>query len=252
MVMYKIIITLNTRVSSLFKFIKNKTGIRKWIAPKRIILSTIFITFLIKVWEFYNSGAIDPVVIKEYYAQYPLIGISVFILIYTISVVAALPSLPLNLAAGFFWGGMLGGLYATISVTLGSWISFLISRWLIGQPLAARFEAKWVTTVQNQFLRNGWLFIAFARINPIIPTGPLNYLLGLTSVSNRDFLWVTFVFLLPPSILVAYIGDTVQTFAVEQKEASELISNILMLSAAITIIAFIKFIIYLNYKDKQK
>ncbi len=106
--------------------------------------------------------------------------------------------------------------------------------------------------MQQEFDRNGWKFVAFARINPIIPTGPLNYLLGLTSLSNRGFLWATFVFLLPPSIAVAYIGDTLQTFTANQADVSEIIRGILIISAAVTFLALVKFISNIYKRRSEK
>ena len=236
----------------LLKSLKKKKGLRRYIGPKRIILLCILAIFVIWAWDYYKSGALSPSIIEAYRNKNPLLAVLLFTLIYAISVIAALPSLPLNLAAGFFWGGILGGVYSTLGVTLGGWISFLTARWLIGQPLADQFENKWVNKVQQEFDRNGWKFVAFARINPIIPTGPLNYLLGLTSLSNRGFLWATFVFLLPPSIAVAYIGDTLQTFTANQADVSEIIRGILIISAAVTFLALAKFVSNIYKRRSEK
>ena len=169
---------------ALLKSLQKKKGLRRYIGPKRLVLLLLLVLFVLWAWDYYKSGALSPGFIEQYLHAYPVGSVLLFIGIYAISVVAALPSLPLNLAAGFFWGGLLGGVYTVLGVTLGSWISFLIARWLIGQPLADRFENKWVNKVQEEFERNGWKFAAFVRINPIIPTGPLNYLLGLTSLPS--------------------------------------------------------------------
>jgi uncharacterized membrane protein YdjX (TVP38/TMEM64 family) len=228
-------------MSILLKSLRKKKGIRRYIGPRRIILLLALTAFVIWIWDYYSSGALSPEIIEHYRDQYPEGAILLFVLIYAVSVIAALPSLPLNLAAGFFWGGLLGGVFSAIAVTLGGWVSFLVARWLIGQPLSENFEHKWVAKVQEEFSRNGWKFVAFARINPIIPTGPLNYLLGLTSLSNRGFLWATFIFLLPPSIAVAYIGDTLQTFMAQQSEVNEIVKGILIVSAAVTFLAFVKY-----------
>lgn len=221
--------------------LKNKKGIRRYIGPKRVVLLLVLVVFVAWSWSYYRSGALSPAMIDHYRDAHPVGAVLLFILIYTISVIAALPSLPLNLAAGMFWGGVLGGILSTLGVTLGGWISFLAARWLIGQPLAEKFDNKWVALVQMEFDRKGWEFVAFARINPIIPTGPLNYLLGLTSLSNRGFLWPTFIFLLPPSIAVAYIGDTLQTFMARQSQAGDIVRGILIASAAITFLVLVKF-----------
>lgn len=228
-------------MSFILKSLQNKRGIRRYIGPKRVILLLGFAAFVFLAWDYYRSGVFSPAMIEQYRDNHPVGAVMLFVLIYAISVIAAVPSLPLNLAAGFFWNGLVGGLYSTVGVTLGSWVSFMVARWLIGQPLAEAFDNKWVSKVQYEFDQGGWKFVAFARINPIIPTGPLNYLLGLTSLSNRGFLWATFVFLLPPSIAVAYIGDALQTFTTQQAGVNEIIRGILIASAAVTFLVGVKF-----------
>lgn len=237
-------------MSLILRAIQKKRGIRRYIGPKRVILFLGLAVFVFWAWDYYQSGILSPVLIERYRDNSPVNAVLLFILIYVISVIASLPSLPLNLAAGFFWGGMVGGIYSAVGVTIGGWISFTIARWLIGQPLANKFNNKWADMVQREFDKSGWKFVAFARLNPIIPTGPLNYLLGLTSLSNKGFLWVTFIFLLPPSIAVAYIGDTLQTFTAQQSDAGEIVRGILVVSAAMTFLVGIKLAVTIFNKTK--
>jgi len=192
------------------------------------------------------------VIIDQFRGNHPVGAVLLFVLIYAISIIATLPSLPLNLAAGFFWGGCIGGLYSTIGVTIGGWISFASARWMIGQLLTKKFDSKWSNWVQSEFNKRSWGFVAFARINPIIPTGPLNYLLGLTSLSNKSFLATTFIFLLPPSISIAYVGDTLQTFTVQQFEISEMLRGIFVVSAAVTSLLAVKFTMIFFEKRTNK
>lgn len=239
-------------MSFILKSLQKKRGIRRYIGPKRIILLIGFIVLLSLTWDYYRTGSLSPAMIEQYRDNHPVGVVMLFILIYAISVIASLPSLPLNLAAGFFWGGLVGGVYSAVGVTIGGWVSFAAARWLIGQPLAEKFDNKWTRKVQQEFDQGGWKFVAFARINPIIPTGPLNYLLGLTSLSHRGFLWATFVFLLPPSIAVAYIGDTLQTFTTQQSGVSEIIRGILIASAAVTFLVVVKFASNIFKKRKDE
>lgn len=235
----------------LLKSLKSKKGLRRYIGPKRVLILLIFTLLFIWARDYYISGALGPSVVEQYMDRFPVRALFIFVLIYIISVVAALPSLALNLAAGFFWGGVAGGIYSTVGVTLGGWVSFLMARWLIGQPLADQCENRWLCTVQDEFERNGWKFVAFARINPIIPTGPLNYLLGLTALTNREFLCATSIFILPPSIAIAYIGDTLQTFAAEKSDVAEIVRGILVVSAAVTFLAAVKYATKI-YRLRQK
>lgn len=173
-------------------------------------------------------------------STHPLRSILLFLAFYIVSIIFLLPSLPLNLAGGFFWGGLLGGVLSTIGVTIGSWISFYLSRALIGEVLAESFENKWLTIIQNEFEKNDWKFVAFARLNPIIPTGPLNYILGLTSMSNRSYVAVTFLSLLAPSVAIAYIGSVIQGFALGGTSQESVMRNIIVGSAALTVLACIR------------
>jgi len=121
----------------------------------------------------------------------------------------------------------------------------------IGQRLTDNFERKWVKELQTGFKKNDWKFVAFLRVNPIIPTGPLNYLLGLTSLSRYKFLWTTFVFLLLPAIAVAYIGGSLHEYSTQDATTKESIKNISIASAAIVFLALIKFVAII-YKKRTK
>jgi uncharacterized membrane protein YdjX (TVP38/TMEM64 family) len=224
----------------MFESISRKHGVRKYIGPKRLILFLIYIAVIAFVWKYYQEGLLTPQIIVKYSYDNPLLVILLFELIYIIGVIAALPCLPLNLVAGFLWGGICGGIYTTVAVTIGGWISFLIARRLIGKVLTEKFQNKWMVIIQKEFEENGWKFVAFMRINPIIPTGPLNYMLGLTSLSNSVFLLTTFIFLLFPSVVVAYIGYTLQTFMAEQADVADILRAVLVVSGSLTFLAIIK------------
>lgn len=224
----------------MFNFTLQKSGIRRYIGPKRIASLLVFAVVIFLVRDYYNTGTFNLKFIEHYKKENPFESVILFISIYIILVIVSMPTLPLNLAAGFFWGGMIGGVYTAVSVTLGGWLSFAIVRCFVGQPLAQKYEKKWIDKVQDEFDQKGWKFVAFARLNPIIPTGPLNYLLGLTSLSNKTFLWTTFVFLLPPAVAVAYIGDSFQTFT-QHENIDTIMNGVLVISAAVTILGGIKF-----------
>ncbi len=208
----------------------------------------VLIGLIFVVWNLYQSGSLSPNVIEDYRVGYPVTAVFFFVLIYALTVCACLPSLPLNLAAGFFWGGLFGGIYSALAVTLGGWAAFAFARGLVGQPFNTRFDNKLLETVRREFASGGWKFVAFARINPIIPSGPFNYLLGLTSLSARSFVFLTMIFLLPPSVAVAYIGDTFRTFSAQQSEVREVVSGLLIISASVTFLFGLKIVVGLFKK----
>ena len=227
-------------MSLILKILKKKKGYRKYIGPKRIIIIIFLIFLFLWGWEYYKNDLLSPKIVEYYIQDYPLYSLLLFIGLYAILIIGSMPSLPMNLAAGFFWGGLLGGIYSALAVTIGGWIAFLLSRYLFGQPLTNELENKWLKKIQKEYKQNEWKFIAFVRINPIMPTAAINYLLGLTSVSSNVFLWATFAFLLPPSLFYAYIGENMNTLLSEQVTDSDYIKAIIIISCAVTIIAGLK------------
>jgi uncharacterized membrane protein YdjX (TVP38/TMEM64 family) len=214
---------------------QERRGLRRYIGPKRILLAMFLAAVIAVAWHLRRQGILDPAVFELLIQDHPFGALLIFVLIYSLAVLSALPTLPINLAAGFFWGPILGGLLSTGGATLGAIGAFAAARSIFGRPLARRFENKMLTEVQREFEAHGWWFVAFARINPAFPTGPLNYLLGLTSIDVFTYVWVTFVFLLPPGIAVAWIGHSVGTFVMEG-EVAGFLKAILSISAAVTIL----------------
>jgi uncharacterized membrane protein YdjX (TVP38/TMEM64 family) len=113
--------------------------------------------------------------------------------------------------------------------------SFAIARWILGQPLARRFPHARVQRLQELYAEHGWKFVAFARLNPIFPTGLLNYLFGLTSIGLVPYSWATALFLLPPSLAVAWLGREIGSFTLHG-ETGRIWQSVLAGSAAITIL----------------
>lgn len=224
------------------KVLQEKKKAYHYIGSKTISVWFILISFSILAWICYWNGTFNPANFEPYIIHYPLGSVGVFVLLYALAVFAAVPSLPLNLAAGFFWGGVLGGIYTTVSVTIGAWFAFSTARSLAGQPFKKNFDHKWISKVQEEFDKNGWLFVAFARVNPIIPTAPLNFILGLTSISSRAFLLATFVFLLPSSIAIAYIGFSLKTIVAAQTlRSSEMLQVTFIISLVLTCLIGLRF-----------
>lgn len=205
-------------------------------ALRLISLFIIFgcvVFFLIRA----NVAELNPFDYITFHERNPLKAFLAFIFLYAISVIAALPTLPINMLAGFLWGGFFGGIYSTIGVTFGSWLAFCVARYLIGKPFANQLYGKLPQKVMNEFEMHGWKYVAFARINPAIPTSVLNYLLGLTKISHLSFLVITFFFLLPPAVAISYIGASLENFTTNVSVGDDTIKSVLVVSAAITFLA---------------
>jgi uncharacterized membrane protein YdjX (TVP38/TMEM64 family) len=184
----------------------------------------------------YAHGLLRPEAMLRYRAAHPIAAAGIFVLAYAVTAFTALPTLPLNLASGVFWGPWWGAVLSASGSTIGALAAFYTSRLLLDRPLARYRDYRLVMWIRNEFKRTGWRLIAFLRLNPVFPTGALNYAIGLTGIDARTYLWATFCFLLPPSFVIALIGSEMQTFAVTG-DAARWIKILSLVSAAL--VAFI-------------
>ncbi|GAB6125363.1 TVP38/TMEM64 family protein [Humidesulfovibrio idahonensis] len=184
-----------------------KSGLRRFIGPKRLCLLLIYALVAAVLWYYWKIGALTPEVVLRYVAQNNVAAPVLFIAAYALVVFFMIPSLPLNLGAGLLWGAFWGSVYTLIGCTVGSVVAFLFARTALGQPLARKFDNNILQWLATQVSQNGWKVVAFIRINPVFPSGPVNYLLGLTSLSFRHYFWATLIFPYPLCLAFAYVGE---------------------------------------------
>jgi uncharacterized membrane protein YdjX (TVP38/TMEM64 family) len=219
--------------------LSGKTGLWQFFGPKRLALLVMFVASIAWVWHYHRQGLLGPEQLRHDIAARPLMTTVVFLGLYAGSICAMLPTLPFNLAAGVFWGPFGGGLVAAAGAWAGAMISFLAARIMFGPRLAQRFGPRILRWLQQELERSSWRFVAFLRLNPAIPTGPLNYVLGLTGISFWAYCWATFIFLVPPSIAIAWIGSAIGGFVIDA-QVGRAIRMILLVSAAVTVLVALR------------
>ena len=80
-----------------------------------------------------------------------------------------------------------------------------VSKQLEGKP---KFQA-----IDEAVAREGWKIVGLTRLSPIFPFNLLNYGLGLTQVSLRDYFFPTWIGIIPGTILYVYLGSLASDFA---------------------------------------
>jgi len=126
--------------------------------------------------------------------------------IYAIAVAALVPASLLTIAGGALFGVLRGALYAVIGAVLGSATAFLLSR-----HVARRAVAQWLVrmprfgTIDRAVSTQGLRVVLLLRLSPIVPFNVLNYALGLTTISLRDFLLAS-AGMIPGAFMYAYCG----------------------------------------------
>jgi uncharacterized membrane protein YdjX (TVP38/TMEM64 family)/Fe-S oxidoreductase len=174
---------------------------------KLIILSII--ALLIAGGFYLNSRHIfSAEALTALLARYPVASPLIFLCIYAIAPSLFLPSIPITLAAGFFWGPVWGVIFSIVGATLGSCLPFFLSRYLFQDAIKARVpEERW-NWLQDKVAHHGWKAVAFTRLVPVFPFTVLNYLFGLTPIPFFQYLWSTFIFMLPACIAFVAFGSS--------------------------------------------
>ena len=122
------------------------------------------------------------------------------------------PGTPLTLLAGATLGTFWGSIISIIGNTLGATFAFLISRFFLKNYVQDKFLTKYknIEKYEKRFLKNGLVTVILLRLIPIFPFNILNYLLGVTKVSVKDYITGTFVGIIPGTIAFVYFGDSLR------------------------------------------
>ena len=128
-----------------------------------------------------------------------------FIFAYAIATVLFFPGSILTLAGGAIFGPYYGTLYALTGATIGATVAFLISRYLGADWINRKLSGK-VEKILRGAEREGWRFVAFARLVPLFPFNALNYALGLTRIPLMHYVIASFVFMLPGAFVYNWLG----------------------------------------------
>lgn len=133
---------------------------------------------------------------------------AVFALCYLVATVCLVPASILTLGAGVLFGIVRGSIYVLISATAGAAASFLVSRYLVRNRVTRRFSSnEKFRAIDEAIGRKGWKIVGLLRLSPIFPFSLLNYALGITRVTFRDYLLASVIGMAPGTILFVYIGS---------------------------------------------
>jgi len=130
----------------------------------------------------------------------------VFVIAYVGITVAFLPASIVTLGAGFVFGVVKGSLLVFIGAMLGATAAFIIGRFVARDWIAKKVEDKpFFKALDNAIAEEGLKLIFLIRLSPAFPFNLLNYALGLTKVSLREYVIGT-TGIIPGTIMYVYLG----------------------------------------------
>jgi uncharacterized membrane protein YdjX (TVP38/TMEM64 family) len=121
-------------------------------------------------------------------------------------VVTPIPSLPLDIAAGAFFGPLPGTLYSALGALGGSVISFLIAR-LLGRDLVKRILRGHISFCPRCSDKILTKVVFLSRLIPVVSFDVVSYGAGLTAMSLWKFALATFIGMLPLTFIYNTFGS---------------------------------------------
>jgi uncharacterized membrane protein YdjX (TVP38/TMEM64 family) len=175
---------------------------------KRLLIALVLIIFfVVYLWDLISYLPPDRIqgVLREAGSLAPLLYMTVMALAI---VIPFIPTLPLDIAAGAFFGPFLGTLYSAMGATAGAAVAFLLARYL-GREFIERFlsgHVNFCTQCSDRLLTK---VVAISRLLPFISFKVVSYGAGLTMMSLRSFTLATFLGMLPVTLAYSYFGAAI-------------------------------------------
>jgi len=172
----------------------------------------------------------------------------VFVLIYSVSVVLLLPGALMTLTGGLIFGPVLGTALNMAGAMFGASTAFLLARFSLRDWVIEKSAGK-LEQIMDGVADEGWKFVAFLRLVPVIPFTLLNYTLGVTKVSFSGYFFASIIFMLPGCIAYTYLGSLGE--AVIESDAKSNLGKIFLAIGLLAIVAVIPVVIK-RYKNANK
>jgi len=135
-------------------------------------------------------------------------GPLVFVFLYVVAVVAALPGSALTVASGALFGSTLGVVVVSVGSTLGASLCFLIARYVARDAVSRWLQKSDKFRRLDQLTRErGAMIVALTRLVPLFPFNLLNYGFGVTAVPFRTYIFWSWLCMLPGTVVYVIGGD---------------------------------------------
>ena len=175
---------------------------------KQILIVLLLILFAAHyLWDL--TSFIPPERLKEILGKAGNLAPLLYMAVMALAVIIPfIPTMPLDIAAGAFFGPFLGTLYSAVGATAGAAVAFLIARYL-GREFIARYlsgHINFCTQCSDRLLTK---VVVISRLLPIISFKVVSYGAGLTIMSLRSFSLATFVGMLPMTFAYNYFGSAI-------------------------------------------
>lgn len=150
-----------------------------------LILTGGFLFYHYDLYSFFLSRK----KITHFVSSFGPLSVAIFIGLQILQVlVAPIPGEISGFIGGYLYGPVLGTLYSTIGLAIGSWLAFLLARWL-GLPFVEKIITPRIIQKYDYFMEHRGIPVTFILfLIPGFPKDALSYIVGLSHMRTTTFL----------------------------------------------------------------
>jgi uncharacterized membrane protein YdjX (TVP38/TMEM64 family) len=169
------------------------------------ILTVVYSTGLYKELSLENiQDNLD--LIRRFYYESPVLMVSYFFTVYVLITTLSIPgAIVLTLLSGAIFGVLPGTLLVSLASCLGATLAFLMSRYLFRESMTMKFNYRF-QKMNRAFTEKGNFYLFTLRLIPVSPFVVVNILMGLTTIRLRTYIWITFLGMIPGTLVYVYAG----------------------------------------------
>ncbi len=181
--------------------------IKKW-SLAGIILAFLIGAFWFDLGQYASLDTLkqNQTRMAEALAESPFTVVLSFSAVYVVVTALSLPgAVILTLAAGAWFGLVLGTLVVSVASTIGATLAMLSARYLLRDWVQRRWADR-LAVIQQGLDRDGPFYLFSLRLLPIVPFFLLNLVMGLTQMRVRTYFWVSQVGMLAGTVVYVNAG----------------------------------------------
>lgn len=187
-----------------------KTMNEKSSSKKGIGKAVIFVLFLVVTIALFRytpvKELISPEKLQELVGATGAWGPIVFMLVYAIGICLFLPATLFTGIGAVVYGTFYGFIYNEIGAMLGATAAFFIGRYL-GRDFAASLIGDKLKKYDDKIAKNGFATTLYLRL-VFFPFTPLNFGMGLTKVTFKDYFFGTFFGIIAGGFVLTFFFAT--------------------------------------------
>jgi uncharacterized membrane protein YdjX (TVP38/TMEM64 family) len=206
-----------------------------------IVLGFVVFWFRIPIWEkitdLYRLFS-DREKIRLLISSFGTSAPPVFILVQILQVIfAPVPGEATGFIGGFLFGALPGFIYSSIGLTVGSWLNFVIGRFVGERYVRKRIPAHQFQKIDGLVKRQGVIVLFILFLFPGFPKDYLCLALGVSTLPMKIFILLAGIGRMPGTLVLSLQGE----FLYEQ--------NYLLLGVMITACLILALVCY-GYREK--